>query len=154
MSVCAEIGTWFPHDAGTQVEKTFRAGEPVSTADIVRRAGQFTYAEGEEYIFMDQESFEETRLVKDEWANFLKEGMVGWGVCRELVITTVESWEHPMDQHSLVLGELAPLGNLCSWPRRPLPPGLPRRDERGMRTLLVYLQRLFLFITKLRCGSV
>ena len=78
MSVCAEIGTWFPHDAGTQVEKTFRAGEPVSTADIVRRAGQFTYAEGEEYIFMDQESFEETRLVKDEWANFLKEGMVCW----------------------------------------------------------------------------
>ena len=54
------------------MEKTFRAGEPVSTADIVRRAGQFTYAEGEEYIFMDQESFEETRLVKDEWANFLK----------------------------------------------------------------------------------
>ena len=64
--------------AGTQVEKTFRAGEPVSTADISRREGQYTYAEGDEYIFMDQQTFEETRLPKDDWATFLKEGMV-WG---------------------------------------------------------------------------
>ncbi|GAX81425.1 hypothetical protein CEUSTIGMA_g8855.t1 [Chlamydomonas eustigma] len=61
---------------GSQVEKTFRAGEPVNSADISRREGQFTYAEGEEYVFMDQQSYEETRLKKDEWANFLKEGMV------------------------------------------------------------------------------
>ena len=62
--------------AGTSVEKTFRAGEPVETADIIRRQGQYTYLEGEEYVFMDQETFEETRLKRDEWANFLKEGMV------------------------------------------------------------------------------
>jgi len=65
-----------PSRTGTQVEKTFRAGEPVNTADISRREGQFTYAEGDEYIFMDQQSFEETRLPKDDWAVFLKEGMV------------------------------------------------------------------------------
>ena len=58
------------------MEKTFRAGEPVSTADISRREGQYTYAEGDEYIFMDQQTFEETRLPKDDWATFLKEGMV------------------------------------------------------------------------------
>lgn len=37
---------------GSVVEKTFRAGESLSGADISKRAGQFTYAEGEEYVFM------------------------------------------------------------------------------------------------------
>lgn len=38
--------------AGTVVEKTFRAGETVNGADISTREGQFTYAEGDEYVFM------------------------------------------------------------------------------------------------------
>lgn len=59
---------------GGVVEKTFRAGEMLSTADIQKREGQFTYIEGESYVFMDTETYEETRLKKDEWAQFLKEG--------------------------------------------------------------------------------
>ncbi|PNW71267.1 hypothetical protein CHLRE_16g691000v5 [Chlamydomonas reinhardtii] len=59
---------------GGVVEKTFRAGEQVNTADVQKREGQFTYLEGEEYVFMDTESYEETRLKKDDWAQFLKEG--------------------------------------------------------------------------------
>jgi elongation factor P len=59
---------------GGVVEKTFRAGEQVNTADIVKRDGQFTYLEGDDYVFMDTETYEETRLKRDDWANFLKEG--------------------------------------------------------------------------------
>ncbi|KXZ55000.1 hypothetical protein GPECTOR_3g164 [Gonium pectorale] len=59
---------------GGVVEKTFRAGEPVNTADVQKRDGQFTYAEGDVYVFMDTETYEETRLKKDDWAQFLKEG--------------------------------------------------------------------------------
>ncbi|KAG1665339.1 hypothetical protein FOA52_011753 [Chlamydomonas sp. UWO 241] len=62
---------------GSVVEKTFRAGETLEGADVNRRESMYTYTEGEEYVFMDQESFEETRLTKDsEWADFLKEGTV------------------------------------------------------------------------------
>eukprot|EP00879_Flechtneria_rotunda_P010342 GHRR01010813.1.p1 GENE.GHRR01010813.1~~GHRR01010813.1.p1 ORF type:complete len:198 (+),score=34.84 GHRR01010813.1:109-702(+) len=57
-------------------EKTFRGGETVSLADVSRREGQFTYADGDQYVFMDMESYEETRLVKDDWAKYLKEGAI------------------------------------------------------------------------------
>lgn len=59
---------------GGVVEKTFRAGEMVNTADIQKRDGQYTYAEGDTYVFMDTETYEETRLKREEWANYLKEG--------------------------------------------------------------------------------
>lgn len=58
---------------GGVVEKTFRAGEMVNTADIQKRDGQYTYAEGDTYVFMDTETYEETRLKREEWANYLKE---------------------------------------------------------------------------------
>lgn len=51
----------------------------VNTADVQKREGQFTYLEGEEYVFMDTESYEETRLKKDDWAQFLKVGACGGG---------------------------------------------------------------------------
>ncbi|GLC40031.1 hypothetical protein PLESTB_001518500 [Pleodorina starrii] len=60
--------------SGGVVEKTFRAGEMVNTADVQKRDGQFTYMEGEEFVFMDTETYEETRLKRDEWAQYLKEG--------------------------------------------------------------------------------
>ncbi|KIY99221.1 Elongation factor P 2 [Monoraphidium neglectum] len=82
---------------GNNNERTFRAGEQLNLAAVERREGQFTYAEGETvsdpgpvltlrarvlanwaleqpYVFMDVESYEETRLPKDDWAQFLKEG--------------------------------------------------------------------------------
>lgn len=61
---------------GNTVERTFRAGEMVSTADVAKADAQFTYADGNEYVFMDNSTYEETRLERDEtWAKWLKEGM-------------------------------------------------------------------------------
>ncbi len=67
---------------GGVVEKTFRAGEMVGTADIQKRDGQYTYAEGDTYVFMDTETYEETRLKREEWANYLKEVRHAWCVTR------------------------------------------------------------------------
>eukprot|EP00775_Hariotina_reticulata_P003323 gene3323-3600_t len=61
---------------GSTQEKTFRGGENVTLADVSRREGQFIYAEGDSYVFMDMQSYEETRLAKDDWAKYLKEGAV------------------------------------------------------------------------------
>jgi elongation factor P len=47
---------------GSVVERTFRAGETVPSATLEKRVMQHTYIEGDDYIFMDMESYEEGRL--------------------------------------------------------------------------------------------
>lgn len=47
---------------GSVVERTFRAGETVPQANLEKRTMQHTYKDGEEFVFMDMESYEETRL--------------------------------------------------------------------------------------------
>lgn len=44
---------------GAVVDKTFRAGERMEQAQIVRRPMQFLYRSGDEYVFMDVETFEQ-----------------------------------------------------------------------------------------------
>eukprot|EP00199_Chlamydomonas_sp_CCMP681_P005680 CAMPEP_0119109062 /NCGR_PEP_ID=MMETSP1180-20130426/17060_1 /TAXON_ID=3052 ORGANISM="Chlamydomonas cf sp, Strain CCMP681" /NCGR_SAMPLE_ID=MMETSP1180 /ASSEMBLY_ACC=CAM_ASM_000741 /LENGTH=229 /DNA_ID=CAMNT_0007094771 /DNA_START=11 /DNA_END=700 /DNA_ORIENTATION=- len=61
---------------GGTVERTFRAGELVDIPDLVRRQVQYTYSDGDSYVFMDNDTFEETRLERGDWANFLLEGAV------------------------------------------------------------------------------
>lgn len=57
------------------VDKTFRAGESVASAVVEKKDYQYTYNDGNEYVFMDLETYEETRLARDEsWAKYLKEG--------------------------------------------------------------------------------
>lgn len=46
------LSTYARLPTGNVVEKTFRAGEMVNSADISKREGQFTYAEGDTYVFM------------------------------------------------------------------------------------------------------
>mmetsp|Transcript_28278 Transcript_28278/g.83043 ORF Transcript_28278/g.83043 Transcript_28278/m.83043 type:complete len:225 (-) Transcript_28278:331-1005(-) len=60
---------------GNTVEKTWKAGENVMPAEVEKLDVQFTYQDGEEYVFMDMSSFEEVRLVKDQidQINYLKE---------------------------------------------------------------------------------
>ncbi|NEO89766.1 MAG: elongation factor P, partial [Moorea sp. SIO3G5] len=54
---------------GNVVEKTFRAGETVPQANLEKRAMQHTYKDGDEFVFMDMESFEETRLSESQIGN-------------------------------------------------------------------------------------
>jgi elongation factor P len=62
---------------GTTVEKTFRAGEPVEQAVIDKREMQYLYPEGDEYVFMDTETYDQIQVpVKSlgDAAGFLLEG--------------------------------------------------------------------------------
>ncbi|MGB2927032.1 MAG: elongation factor P [Limnothrix sp.] len=47
---------------GSVVEKTFRAGETVRQAILDKRNMQHTYKEGDQFVFMDMETYEEVRL--------------------------------------------------------------------------------------------
>jgi len=61
---------------GNSVEKTWRAGETVELAQVETKEAQFTYQEGDDYVFMDMGTYEEVRIAEDpEWSKYLKEGM-------------------------------------------------------------------------------
>ena len=63
---------------GNTVERTFRAGETVPQANLEKSTMQHTYKEGDEYVFMDMETYEEGRLTAQqigEKVKYLKEGM-------------------------------------------------------------------------------
>ncbi|WP_017718139.1 elongation factor P [Kamptonema formosum] len=71
---------------GSVIERTFRAGETVPQATLEKSTMQHTYKEAENFVFMDMESYEETRLSASqigERVKYLKEGMevniVRWG---------------------------------------------------------------------------
>lgn len=48
--------------SGSVVERTFRAGETVPQANLEKSTMQHTYKDGDEFVFMDMETYEESRL--------------------------------------------------------------------------------------------
>lgn len=63
---------------GNVVERTFRAGETMPQANIEKSAMQYTYKEGDQFVFMDMETYEESRLSSQEIGDrvkYLNEGM-------------------------------------------------------------------------------
>lgn len=64
--------------SGSTTERTFRAGEKVPRAIIERKEMEYLYASGEEYIFMDTESYEQISLSRQKLGDnlkYLKENM-------------------------------------------------------------------------------
>ena len=63
---------------GAVVERTFNAGERMPKARIERRAMQYLYESDGMYVFMDNETYEQTELSKETLGtalNFLQENM-------------------------------------------------------------------------------
>jgi len=63
---------------GNVMERTFRAGETVPQANLEKSTMQHTYKEGDDYVFMDMETYEEGRLSAKQIGDrvkYLKEGM-------------------------------------------------------------------------------
>jgi elongation factor P len=50
--------------SGKVVDKTFNAGTKVETANVDKRDMQYLYKEGEDFVFMDTQSFEQTHVPK------------------------------------------------------------------------------------------
>lgn len=64
--------------SGANIDKTFNAGEKVEKAHIDYRKMQYSYNAGDDFIFMDQESYEMVEIPRAaiEWeSNFLKESL-------------------------------------------------------------------------------
>ena len=62
---------------GAVIDRTFRADEKVTLAVIDKREMQFLYREGVDYVFMDNESYEQLYVPSDsigDAVDFLKEG--------------------------------------------------------------------------------
>jgi elongation factor P len=63
---------------GAVMEKTFRAGEKVELAILDKRDMQYLYKEGDAYLFMDMETYEQMSITEEEvgeTAKFLLEGI-------------------------------------------------------------------------------
>src|SRR6476469_1452938 len=62
---------------GAVIDRTFRADEKVTIAMIDKWAMQFLYRESVDYVFMDNESYDQLTVPADsigDAVNFLKEG--------------------------------------------------------------------------------
>jgi elongation factor P len=63
---------------GAVVERTFNAGERMPKANIERRVMQYLYEGDGNFVFMDNDTYEQTELTKEQIGNginFLKENM-------------------------------------------------------------------------------
>ena len=62
---------------GRVLERRFNIGEKLEDVRVERRPYQFLYKEGEDYIFMNNETFEQVPIAHDliTGVDFLKEGM-------------------------------------------------------------------------------
>jgi elongation factor P len=64
---------------GRNIDRNIRSGEKLEEADIEDNQMSFLYKEGEDFVFMDQQSYEQTHLAKDlvgdDW-RWLKDNMV------------------------------------------------------------------------------
>lgn len=63
--------------SGAVVDRTFRAGEKVERAIIDKREMQFLYREGDDYVFMDNQSYDQISVGSTslgDSANYLLEG--------------------------------------------------------------------------------
>jgi elongation factor P len=79
--------------SGRVIERTFRSTEGVELADAEFRDLQYLYRENENYIFMDNESYEQHSVpedVVDTAAHFLKEGTTVKGTLFEGRIIGIE----------------------------------------------------------------
>ena len=64
---------------GNITEKTWRAGEKVETAMIEKHSMQYIYKDGDRFVFMNTDTYEQIELPEDQIeyeSNFLKEGLV------------------------------------------------------------------------------
>ena len=64
---------------GTMLDRTYKSGDSIDAADIEEISAQFLYRQQDQFVFMDNESYEQYELTKeqvDDGWKYLKEGMI------------------------------------------------------------------------------
>ena len=95
---------------GRVLERRFNIGEKLEDVRVERRPYQYLYKEGEDYIFMNQETYEQVPIAHDliTGVDFLKEGFVV-DVVSDASTDTILFAELPAKV------PLPTLSNLLSW---------------------------------------
>jgi elongation factor P len=79
---------------GAVVEKTYRAGEKVTTVRLERRPVTYSYTDGQLYHFMDKETFEmiplSDEIIGEDQLQYLKENMECEGLMHGGTVLLVE----------------------------------------------------------------
>ena len=63
---------------GNVIDRTFRSGEKVESPDLEERTMQYLYPEGDHFVFMDNETYEQLSIPREamgDSVNFLKENV-------------------------------------------------------------------------------
>ena len=80
--------------SGAVVDKTFRAGEKVTSVRLERRPVNYSYTDGQLYYFMDANTFEMIPLAKDvigeDQLRYLKENMECEGLVHDESVIAVD----------------------------------------------------------------
>ncbi|MEM9825736.1 MAG: elongation factor P [Planctomycetota bacterium] len=64
---------------GTSLDRTYKGGDSLEAADVESTEVSFLYRQGEDYVFMDQKSFEQYEVPADVAGDiwkYLKDGMI------------------------------------------------------------------------------
>jgi len=64
---------------GRNIENNIRSGEKLETADVEEKAMSFLYKEGDDFVFMDQQSYDQINVAKEAVAEhwqWLKDNMI------------------------------------------------------------------------------
>ena len=79
---------------GAVVEKTFRAGEKVTTVRLERRPVNYSYTDGQLYYFMDANTFEmipiASEVIGEDQLQYLKENMECEGLVHKDAVIAVD----------------------------------------------------------------
>lgn len=63
---------------GTVLDRTYKGGDSLESADVEQTEVQFLYRQGEDYVFMDSKTFEQHELTSEKAGDiwrYLKDGM-------------------------------------------------------------------------------
>ncbi len=82
---------------GAVIERTFKSGDTVDAIRVENRQMQYIYREGEHYVFMDTETYEQTHLpheIVDDSADLMKENEIVTVLVGDGMPLTVELPNH------------------------------------------------------------
>ena len=105
---------------GYVLERRFNIGEKLEDVRVERRPHQYLYMEGADYIFMNQETFDQIPIAHDliNGVDFLLEGMVVDVVSdastETVLFADVPVWWRPLCRTDLLYDSHLSLGGTCA----------------------------------------
>ena len=121
---------------GKVIDKTFKSGESVDQADVIAKEMTYLYSDGENWHFMDQESFDQISINEDIMSD-AKQWLIGQEACE------VISWNG-----SPISIEVPPFVELKITSSEPGLKGTPYQELQSLRHWRLEFQFRSLFLLR------